>query len=112
MLKSRETKPRSLIAFKSVGYGDCWPVFRQVATDDAMLYIADSGCCDGNQEVESRKLRVERSQESVVLTLNFGLWTLDFRLSTFATSSFSNLQSKILRFAQDQSAILLAPNFC
>ncbi len=90
MLKSRETKPLSLIALKSVGYGDLEPVFRQVATDDAMLYIADSGCCDGNQEVKSRKLRVERSQESVVLTLNFGLSTLDFRDFVFFQSSIEN----------------------
>jgi len=66
MMKSRKTKPRSLIALKSGGYGDFEPVFRQVATDDAMLYIADLGIAANREmtiggaresrvEVESRK---------------------------------------------------------
>jgi hypothetical protein len=81
----------SRAGLKSGGYGDFEPVFRQVATDGTILYIADSGCCDGNQVVESRELSVEKSQKSLVLTQ---LSTFDLRLLLFSivnqTSSIRN----------------------
>jgi len=36
-------KPRQLSSMASIAYGDFDPVFSQIATDGATLYIADSG---------------------------------------------------------------------
>ncbi len=42
-LRTTKTKPRRPSSVTSIVYGDFAPVFSQVATDDATLYIADLG---------------------------------------------------------------------
>jgi len=45
--RTAKTKPRRLLFIVSIVYGHFEPIFSQVATDGAMLYIADLGGQEG-----------------------------------------------------------------
>ncbi len=54
-LETTKTKPRRPSSMVSMVYGHFDPVFSQVATDGATLYIADSGGWDGRQNKAKSK---------------------------------------------------------